>query len=84
MLTAIKALSSNKTFVQQVESEATSFTKRIPEDSEIDPKQRLIDLYDSIRSSDPDEYPAFFYLDGQKVCVKFWRPNKPLDEHDSI
>jgi len=84
VLTAIKALSSDKTFSQQVESEATSFRKRIPEDSEIDPSQSLTDLYDSIRSSDPDKYPAFFYLDGQKVCVKLWRPNKPLDEHDLI
>jgi methionyl-tRNA formyltransferase len=84
VLTALKLLYTGKTFAHQVESEATIFPRRIPEDSQIDPTQRLIDLYDSIRSSDPDEYPAFFYINGEKVCIKLWRPNKPLDEHDLI
>lgn len=66
VLTAINALSLDKTFFRQMESEATSFKKRTPGDSEIDPEQRLIDLYDSIRSSDPEEYPAFFTLMGKK------------------
>jgi methionyl-tRNA formyltransferase len=80
----MKLLYTGKTFAHQVESEATIFPRRIPEDSQIDPTQRLIDLFDSIRSSDPDEYPAFFYINGEKVCIKLWRPNKPLDEHDLI
>ena len=57
---------------------------RIPAHSEIDPRRPLIDLFNDIRASDPDSYPAYFYLHGQKVCVRVWRPEKPEDEADLV
>ncbi len=53
---------------------------RKPEHSEIDPNRSLIDLVDDIRAADPENYPAYFYLHGQKVCIRLWRPDRPSDE----
>lgn len=47
--------------------------KRTPEDSQIDSSKTLNELYDKIRSCDSEKYPAFFYKNGYKVYVKFWR-----------
>lgn len=61
--------------IKQNESDATVFNQiRTPKDSEIDPNKSIKDLYNVIRACDPDEYPAFFYVDGEKVCIKLWRP----------
>lgn len=57
---------------------------RVPGHSEIDPNKSLLELFNQIRASDPDRYPAHFYLDGQKVCVRLWRPDKPPDESDLV
>lgn len=60
----------------QDESEATVFDLiRTPEDSEVNPSIPLKDLYNVIRSCDPVNYPAFIFVDGEKVCIKLWRPN---------
>ena len=58
--------------------------KRVPEDSEIDADKSLFLLYDEIRSCDPDAYPAFFYVEGEKVCIRLWRPERGEDESDSM
>ncbi|WP_017906543.1 formyltransferase family protein, partial [Pseudomonas asplenii] len=55
--------------------------KRSPEDSEIDPTQPLIALYNSIRACDSKRYPAFFYLDGQKVFISLARAANTEREH---
>ena len=60
------------------------FPRRGPKDSEIDPNISLVDLYDTIRSCDPEDYPAFFFVDGEKVCVRIWRPDKPSGEEDRV
>ncbi|MCA9789831.1 MAG: hypothetical protein KC462_08660, partial [Cyanobacteria bacterium HKST-UBA05] len=52
---------------------------RQPEHSELDASQPLCDLYDTIRAADPVDYPAHFFVEGQKVCVKLWRDDKPAD-----
>jgi methionyl-tRNA formyltransferase len=57
---------------------------RVPAHSQIDPNRRLVDLFDAIRAADPDHYPAHFYVDGQKVCIRLWRPDKTTDETDLI
>lgn len=70
---------------QQDESQASEYNQmRTPADSRIDPSRPLIDLYNEIRASDPQDFPAFFEIDGQKVCIKLWRPDKPQDEMDMI
>lgn len=63
---------------------AKRFPDRTPAHSEIDPQRPLIEQYNIIRASDPDRYPAFFMLDGQKVCIRLWRPDKGHDEDDMI
>ncbi len=57
---------------------------RKPTDGEVDPSKPLADLFDKIRSSDPNSFPAYFFHNGEKVCIKLWRPDKPPDEHDLI
>ena len=59
--------------------------KRTPEDSEIDPGKPLLELFDRVRACDPEEFPAFFYVENQKVCIKFWRPEQPeTDDNESL
>ena len=57
---------------------------RTPAHSEIDPTRPLTELFDQIRAADADAYPAHFYVAGEKVCVKLWRPDKPADEADLV
>lgn len=57
---------------------------RIPEHSKLDPSQSLLSLFNKIRASDPDRYPAYFEIFGEKVFIRMWRPNKPDDEADQI
>lgn len=69
----------------QDESAASEYLKlRTPEDSEIDWNKPLKELYNEIRACDPDEYPAHFYVDGEKVCIKLWRSQKSENEYDMI
>lgn len=49
--------------------EPTYYPKRRPEDSEIDPTLSIIEQFDKIRVSDPERYPAFFHLHGQKYRI---------------
>ena len=81
----LKHLDAEGLTIKQDEKKASAYPKkRTPEDSEIDPSVPLYGLFDSIRACDPDNYPAFFYLDGQKVCIKLWRPDKASEENDMI
>jgi methionyl-tRNA formyltransferase len=82
----INQLSQNN-FVQiaQEENEACTYSHmRKPEDSLINANERLIDLYNQIRVCDPIDYPAYFYIDNEKVGIKLWRLEKPEDEFDMI
>jgi len=81
----LELVNENTQGTPQQESQSSEFgKKRTPADSEIDPNLTLLQLYDYIRASDPDEFPAFFYHQGYKVCIKLWRPDKPNDEHDEL
>lgn len=62
--------------------EASIFPRRTPEDSRIDPNKPLRVLFNEIRACDPESYPAFFYVEGQKVCVKLWRPDRPKEDDE--
>lgn len=63
---------------------ATRCLDRVPAHSEIDPEKPLASLFNEIRAADPDRFPAYFYVDGQKVCIRLWRPDKPVDEWDLV
>jgi methionyl-tRNA formyltransferase len=56
---------------------------RVPMHSRLDPNRTLAELYNDIRAADPEVYPAYFEVDGQKVCVRLWRQSKPDDEYES-
>lgn len=85
MIKALQLLESGHKPIPQDEAAATSYPKnRKPEDSELDPSKPLRDLVNEIRASDPDEFPAFFYYKGQKICVKLWRPEKSTDRYDEL
>ena len=65
------ALAGKIQSLPQVEpEECTTDLDRLPVDSEIDPNLPLIDLYDSIRASDPNRFPAYFMLDGRRIEVR--------------
>jgi methionyl-tRNA formyltransferase len=71
--------------LNQDESAATEhFEKRVLADSEVDPSKSINELYDSIRVCDPELYPAFFSVDGEKVGIKLFRLSKPEEEEDLI
>ena len=71
--------------IKQDESQATIFQQnRTPEDSMIDWNLPLRDLYNKIRACDSERFPAFFYVDGEKVCLQMWRQEKLEDEYDRI
>lgn len=86
LLNAISKLRAGyKDFIAQDESRASQYDEiRTPKDSIIDWNKPLKELYNSIRACDPDNYPAFFWVDGEKVCIRLWRPDKPEDESDMI
>lgn len=69
----------------QDESKATEYNYiRTPKDSVIDIEKPLKELYNFIRACDYKDYPAHFYIDGQKVLIKLTRENKPEGEDDLI
>lgn len=71
-------------FVPQDASRAVLKTNRSPANSELNSSIPLRDLVNKIRASDPDRYPAYFFLNGEKVCIRLWRPDKPEAEFDLI
>jgi methionyl-tRNA formyltransferase len=71
--------------IKQDEAKATIYNQvRTPKDSELDSNKSLKELYNYIRACDPIDYPAFFYINGEKVFIKLWRSDKPATEFDMI
>ena len=65
---------------QKLEEQEDVTPRRTPEDSEIDPGKSLLDLYNHIRTCGAS-FPAFFYIDGQKVNIQLSREHRPEDAH---
>jgi methionyl-tRNA formyltransferase len=66
------------------ESVEAILPNRIPEHSRLNPAEPLAALINKIRAADPDHYPAYFELNGEKVCIRIWRPGKPENEADLV
>lgn len=49
--------------------EPSYYRRRGPEDSEIDPGRAISEQFDLLRMCDPDRYPAWFELYGQKYKI---------------
>ncbi len=71
--------------VPQDESLATLHLEpRSPADSELDASRPLLELLPVIRASDPELYPAHFWLHGQQVIVSLNRAERPEADEDMI
>ncbi|MDZ4715808.1 MAG: formyltransferase family protein [Cytophagales bacterium] len=85
LVSAISKLRNGHSGTPQNEKLATTYPKlRTPEDSLLNPSKSLLKLYDFIRACDAEKFPAFFFVDGQKVGIKLFRIDKPVDEQDQI
>lgn len=76
--------SGNFSLLSQKNLGCNQYPNRKPFHSEVDPSKPLINLYNQIRASDPEKYPAYFLINGEKVCIKLWREMKSLHEEDLI
>lgn len=52
------------------QGEASLYRKRKPADSAIDPSRSLAESFDLLRVADPERYPAFFEMRGQKYRIR--------------
>lgn len=52
------------------EGEPTLYPRRTPADSEVRPEQSIAEIFDLLRVSDPDRYPAFFEIRGQRYILR--------------
>lgn len=68
----------------QADRNIKQYPNRQPDHSEVNPEKTLLQLYNQIRASDPKDYPAYFLVDGEKVCITLWRANKPSNEEDTL
>lgn len=85
VMDALAAVETGVKPLSQDEGVASEFPRRrTPADSEIDPSLPLLELFNQIRACDPDEFPAFFFHQGEKVCVRLWRPEKPEGADDEV
>lgn len=69
-------LEFGKITLHQQEGEPTFYERRRKKDSELDPNLSLSEQWNKLRACDNDEYPAFFWLHGKKIVLKY----KVLDE----
>jgi methionyl-tRNA formyltransferase len=80
----LSRLSDGLDVVEQKVGEGSTYPRRRPSDSMIDPTRPLIDLMVEIRASNPDTFPAYFNYMGERVAVHVRRLEKGDDEHDMI
>jgi methionyl-tRNA formyltransferase len=54
----------------------TNYRQRTPDDSELDPERSISSQFNVLRVCDPNRFPAYFYLNGQKYTVTVTREKK--------
>jgi len=85
VIEALERLDRGSLPVAQEETCSSAYPKiRTPDDSQIDPTRPLIDLINEIRAADPDEFPSFFYYQGERVFIRLWRKDKPTGAKDLL
>ncbi len=60
----------NTSPVKQADIGGSYYRKRTPHDSQIDIKKSIESQFDLLRVSDPDRYPAYMVIRGQKYKIK--------------
>lgn len=85
MLRALDKIFKNKKSTKQKKITKYDYLcKRTPNDSEIDPRKSILELYDEIRACDPEKFPAFFKLNNRKIYIKISLSNKFIKKNNSI
>lgn len=80
VMQALDILSKSNLFRQQdAGSDFLYARRRTPLDSELDANLPLSSLVNKIRACDPEDFPAFFWLEGKKIYVYLSSKNK-IDE----
>lgn len=67
---AVKNFEAIEPQAQSTAIEPTYYPKRNPADSQIDAQKSIEEQFDLIRVCDPDRYPAYFELHGQKYTIR--------------
>ena len=70
MSEGVAMVEANKMPFPQSGKAPTYLPRRQPQDSELDPKKTLVELFDQIRIADPKRYPAFFNLRGATYTLE--------------
>ncbi|MBT5073841.1 MAG: hypothetical protein HOH18_08440 [Kordiimonadaceae bacterium] len=83
VLKALALLNSGE--AQPIKQENINFNdrrleNRTPKHSQLDIDYSLSELYNQIRAADPENYPSYFYINGQKILLKISRENKSENE----
>lgn len=66
---AVKSYKHLKGEKQNLDITPTYYSKRTPIDSKIDPEESIKNQFNKIRVMDPERYPAFFELNGNKYKI---------------
>jgi methionyl-tRNA formyltransferase len=61
--------------VSQQVSDSSYYRKRTPEDSQIDIDSSIASQFNLLRISDPDRYPAYIVVEGQKYKIRLEKVN---------
>ena len=56
---------------------ATSYPRRKPDDSRIDPTRSIAEQFNLLRVADPERYPAFFEWQGHRYEITLRKASKP-------
>lgn len=72
---AVSALDSIEPQVQAPDVPPTYYRRRTPDDSRIDPARSIEEQFDLVRVCDPDRFPAFFELRGQRYRIRIEKVN---------
>ncbi len=65
---------------QRQQGEATSYPRRRPKDSRLDPERTIAEQFSLLRVVDNERYPAFFELNGTSYELKITKRNGKHDQ----
>ena len=66
---AVREFGSVEPVQQDKAVQPTYYTRRSPDDSQLDPQKSIAEQFNLIRLCDPDRFPAFFELYGHKYKI---------------
>ena len=76
---ALKQCDTIVPIIQDTTVKSNYFKKRTPKDSEINPFETISSQFNLLRVCDPNRFPAYFDLNGQRYAIKLEKVDE-LDE----